>query len=158
MTDSLSFCIFHVSRKDLLIKYDRTEPPATWDELEEIALKVIKGENEERQKLQAGDALKGVPFYGFTWQGADAEGLMCNIMEWLGSHDAGNVIEVDGKISINNANAEKALTRVRGWIGDYTTSITPVIQFNKAEVNREYSCSLRLNFVNWLAITLDLSS
>jgi trehalose/maltose transport system substrate-binding protein len=135
LTDCFSFCICDVSRKDLLSDYKYAEPPATWDELEKIALEVIKGENEKRQKLQAGDALKGVPFYGFTWQGADAEGLMCNIMEWLGSHGAGNVIEEDGKISFNNNNTVAALTRVRRWIGDYTTSITPVIQFNKAEVN-----------------------
>jgi trehalose/maltose transport system substrate-binding protein len=98
-------------RTDLLKKYGYARPPGTWDELEEMAARIQAGER------AAGD--KG--FWGFVWQGAAAEGLTCNGLEWQMSHGGGKIIEDDGTISVNNPAAVRALERAARWVG----SISP---------------------------------
>jgi trehalose/maltose transport system substrate-binding protein len=94
-------------RTDLLKKYGFDKPPATWAELEQMA-----------QKIQDGERAAGKPdFWGYVWQGAAYEGLTCDALEWQFSQGGGTIIEPDGTISINNANAIKAFERAKGWIG-----------------------------------------
>ncbi|WP_018466426.1 ABC transporter substrate-binding protein [Calidithermus timidus] len=93
-------------RTDLLQKYGYSKPPATWAELEAMAT-----------KIQAGERANNKDFWGFVFQGKSYEGLTCDALEWIYSFGGGLVVEPDGKISINNANARAALTTVRGWIG-----------------------------------------
>ncbi|WP_027892962.1 ABC transporter substrate-binding protein [Calidithermus chliarophilus] len=93
-------------RTDLLQKYGYSKPPATWAELEAMAT-----------KIQAGERANNKDFWGFVFQGKSYEGLTCDALEWIYSFGGGLVVEADGKISINNANARAALTTVRGWVG-----------------------------------------
>jgi len=98
-------------RVDLLREYGYQFPPATWDELEEMSA-----------RIQAGERAKGEKeFWGFVWQGAAAEGLTCNALEWQASEGGGRIIEDDGTISVNNPQAIRAWERAARWVG----SISP---------------------------------
>ncbi|HCJ66559.1 MAG TPA: transcriptional antiterminator, partial [Elusimicrobia bacterium] len=83
--------------KDLLKKYGYTKSPSTWQELVDYCLRV------------QGDVRKYNPdFYGFVWQGAQYEGLVCNFLEFTGSNNGGIIFE-DGKILLNlSENVEAA--------------------------------------------------
>ena len=65
-------------RKDLLEKYGYSTPPETWLQLSEMALHI--------QKKERGD---NPDFWGFVWQGAQYEGLICNALEFFGSVGGG---------------------------------------------------------------------
>jgi len=60
-------------RRDLLEKYGAS-PPETWEELLETARIVQEGERADHPN-----------FYGFVWQGAQYEGLICNFLEFAAS-------------------------------------------------------------------------
>jgi trehalose/maltose transport system substrate-binding protein len=94
-------------RADLLREYGYTHPPATWDELEQMA-----------ERIQRGERAKGnEDFWGYVWQGADAEALTCNALEWQASEGGGRIIEDDRTISVNNPAAIRSWQRARRWIG-----------------------------------------
>ncbi|AKT37510.1 ABC transporter substrate-binding protein [Chondromyces crocatus] len=91
-------------RTDLLEKYGYAAPPTTWDELEQMAL-----------RIQAGERTSSRMFNGFVWQGKAYEGLTCNALEWIVSHGGGHLLENHAP-TINNPHAARALTRARSWI------------------------------------------
>jgi trehalose/maltose transport system substrate-binding protein len=94
-------------RTDLLREYGYSHPPKTWDELESMA-----------GFIQAGERAKGdKDFWGYVWQGADAESLTCNALEWQVAEGGGRIIESDRTISVNNPAAARAWQRARRWIG-----------------------------------------
>ena len=98
-------------RTDLLRQYGYREPPSTWDELETMAA-----------RIQAGERAKGKKeFWGFVWQGAAAEALTCNALEWQAAEGGGQIIEEDKTISVNNPHAIRAWQRAGRWVG----SISP---------------------------------
>src|SRR6266436_2570167 len=98
-------------RTDLLRQYGYREPPKTWDELETMAA-----------RIQAGERAKGKKeFWGFVWQGAAAEALTCNALEWQAAEGGGQIIEEDKTISVNNPHAIRAWQRAARWVG----SISP---------------------------------
>jgi trehalose/maltose transport system substrate-binding protein len=98
-------------RTDLLQQYGYREPPRTWDELESMAV-----------RIQAGERAKGKKeFWGFVWQGAAAEALTCNALEWQAAEGGGQIIEEDKTISVNNPHAIRAWQRAARWVG----SISP---------------------------------
>jgi trehalose/maltose transport system substrate-binding protein len=98
-------------RTDLLRQYGYPEPPTTWDELETMA-----------RGIQAGERAKGKKeFWGFVWQGAAAEALTCNALEWQAADGGGRIIEADKTISVNNPQAVRAWQRAARWVG----SISP---------------------------------
>jgi multiple sugar transport system substrate-binding protein len=72
-------------RRDLLEKYGYEGPPETWAELIEMATKVQAGEREANPD-----------FFGYVWQGAQYEGLVCNWLEVAASNDGGFLREGDG--------------------------------------------------------------
>jgi len=76
-------------RKDLLRKYGYSEPPKTWGKLVDCALKVQKSMRNINPN-----------FYGFLWQGAQYEGLVCNWIEFAASNGGGIILR-DGKIKLN---------------------------------------------------------
>jgi trehalose/maltose transport system substrate-binding protein len=56
-----------------------------------------------------------------VWQGAAAEALTCNALEWQAAEGGGQIIEEDGTISVNNPHAIGAWQRAARWVG----SISP---------------------------------
>jgi trehalose/maltose transport system substrate-binding protein len=105
-------------RKDLLEKY-KVQPPTTWDELGAAAKKVEDGER----------AAGNDKMWGYVFQGRAYEGLTCNTLEWIVSNNGGTIIDSTGKVTVNNANAAKAVDRIAGWIG----TIVPKAVLNYAE-------------------------
>jgi trehalose/maltose transport system substrate-binding protein len=94
-------------RTDLLREYGYHQPPKTWDELEDMAA-----------RIQAGERAKGKRnFWGYVWQGAAAESLTCNALEWQVAEGGGRVIEDDHTITVNNPKAVRAWQRAAHWIG-----------------------------------------
>jgi trehalose/maltose transport system substrate-binding protein len=94
-------------RSDLLRKYGYTHPPATWGELEKMAARIQAGERAEGKK----------DFWGYVWQGAAAEGLTCNALEWQVSQGGGRIIEKNKTISVNNPAAIQSWQRAARWVG-----------------------------------------
>jgi trehalose/maltose transport system substrate-binding protein len=94
-------------RTDLLREYGYNHPPKTWDELEKMAA-----------RIQAGERAKGKKdFWGYVWQGGDAEALTCNALEWQVAEGGGRIIESDRTISVNNPAALRSWQRAKHWIG-----------------------------------------
>jgi trehalose/maltose transport system substrate-binding protein len=94
-------------RADLLKAYGYDHPPRNWTELERMA-----------QRIQAGERAKGTKdFWGYVWQGANAESLTCNAIEWQASEGGGRIIESDRTISVNNPATIRAWQRAKHWIG-----------------------------------------
>jgi trehalose/maltose transport system substrate-binding protein len=90
-------------RTDLLREYGYDHPPETWDELEAMA-----------KRIQTGERAKGKKdFWGFVWQGAEAEALTCNALEWQIAEGGGRIVESDRTISVNNPAAIRAWQRAR---------------------------------------------
>ena len=94
-------------RADLLSEYGYTRPPATWNELERMAERIQRGERAKGNK----------DFWGYVWQGANAEALPCNALEWQASEGGGHIIEDDQTISVNNPAAIRSWQRASRWIG-----------------------------------------
>ncbi len=105
-------------RSDLLEKY-REPVPGTWLELTAIAGRIQKAE-----RASGNDRL-----WGFVWQGRAYEGLTCDGLEWIASHNGGRIVESDGRISVNNSRAAQALQLAASWVG----TITPKGVLNYAE-------------------------
>ncbi|MFE0754550.1 ABC transporter substrate-binding protein [Inquilinus sp. NPDC058860] len=93
-------------RQDLLDKY-KLKVPETWAELTESAKTIQDGER------QAGNDR----FFGFVFQGRAYEGLTCDGLEWVASFGGGTIVGQDGKITVNNPQAAKALDLAASWIG-----------------------------------------
>jgi trehalose/maltose transport system substrate-binding protein len=101
-------------RTDLLRKYGYTRPPTTWDELERMAARIQAGERAEGKK----------DFWGYVWQGAAAEGLTCNELEWQASEGGGRIIETNKTISVNPA-AIQSWQRAARWVGRFPRLVLP---------------------------------
>ncbi len=123
-------------RKDLLEKYG-AEVPQTWEQLTETAKKIQDGERE------AGND----KMWGFVWQGRAYEGLTCDALEWVASYNGGTIVEADGKVSINNPNAIKAIDTAAGWVG----SITPdgVLNYTEEEARGLFQSGNAVFMRNW---------
>ena len=124
-------------RTDLLEKYGYDGPPATWDELEEMAQTIQDGEQGEGNQ----------DFTGFVWQGNAYEGLTCDALEWVKSHGGGEIVDPDGTISINNENAVAALERAAGWVG--TISPEGVTAFQEEEARAIWHAGNAAFMRNW---------
>jgi trehalose/maltose transport system substrate-binding protein len=113
-------------RADLLKKYGYAAPPNTWKQLENMALRIQKGERREGKRS----------FWGYIWQGGEYEGLTCNALEWQSSYGGGNIVENDGAISVDNTHAAEALSDAASWIG----SIAPpsVLAYTEADTSNVF--------------------
>lgn len=123
-------------RRDLLEKYGKPVP-ATWAELEATAREVMDAER------AAGNA----DMWGFVFQGNTYEGLTCDALEWVASNAGGRIVEPDGTISINNANAIAALERAAGWIG--TISPEGVLGYKEEESRGVWQLGHAVFMRNW---------
>jgi trehalose/maltose transport system substrate-binding protein len=96
-------------RTDLLAKYGLKTPPRTWEELEEMSVRIQVGERARGKK----------DFWGFVWSGAitsESEQLTCEGLDWQVAEGGGHIIEPDGKISVNNQNVVRAWQRAAHWV------------------------------------------
>lgn len=123
-------------RKDLLEKYGVTAPK-TWEEMAAAAKKIQDGER------AAGNS----SFHGFVFQGRAYEGLTCNALEWIASFGGGTIVEPDGAISINNANAAKALSTAASWVG--TISPRGVLNYAEEEARGVFQSGNAAFMRNW---------
>jgi trehalose/maltose transport system substrate-binding protein len=118
-----------IYRTDLLAKYGYKTPPRTWDELEKMAVRIQAGERAQGKK----------DFWGFVWAGAiatDGEQLTMEGLEWQAAEGGGHIIEPDGKISINNANAIHAWERAAHWVG--WISPPSVVSYSAADAELKF--------------------
>jgi len=120
-------------RKDLLDKYKLT-PPKTWDEMAKAAKTVMDGE-------------KSADLQGFVFQGNAYEGLTCDALEWVKSNGGGQIVEPDGKISINNPKAAAALDRAKAWVG--TISPKGVLSYQEEESRGVWQKGNSVFMRNW---------
>ena len=84
-------------RQDLLIKYGYRKPPARWGELVNMATVIQEGERRENPD-----------FWGFVWQGAEYEGLVCNFLEFSSSA-GGGLVDDRGRMKVNTEPNREAL-------------------------------------------------
>jgi trehalose/maltose transport system substrate-binding protein len=108
-------------RTDLLKKYGYRQPPASWQELEKMAL-----------HIQRGERAAGHPsFWGYVWQGASYEGLTCNALEWQASFGGGRIVAPDGTIQVNNPQTANAFRMAARWVG----SISPpsIVSYSESD-------------------------
>ncbi len=124
-------------RTDLLEKYGYDHPPATWDELEEMAKTIQEGERAEGNQ----------DFWGFVWQGNAYEGLTCDALEWIYSNGGGTIVSPDKVITINNEKAAEALDRAAGWVG--TISPPGVLGFAEEDARNMWQAGNAAFMRNW---------
>ena len=96
-------------RKDLLAKYD-LDPPMTWLELISSS-----------KQIQASERSSDPRFYGFVWQGAQYEGLVCTYLEFLASHD-GTMLDAQGNVVLINSENIEAVNMMRAMIHEHKIS------------------------------------
>jgi multiple sugar transport system substrate-binding protein len=91
-------------RKDLLEESGFSEPPKTWDEMKEMALKV---------KQDAGTK------FGFVFQGAEYEGGVCNECEYIWTN-GGDILDPDdpSKVIIESPESVAGFATARSMIDD----------------------------------------
>lgn len=123
-------------RKDLLSKHG-AQVPTTWDELTATAKKI-----QEAERAAGNDKL-----WGYVWQGRAYEGLSCNALEWVASHGGGTIVETDGKVSINNPNAVKAISTAASWVG--TISPSAVLNYAEEEARGVFQAGNAVFMRNW---------
>jgi len=123
-------------RKDLLAKHGQAVP-ATWEELTATAKKI-----QESERSAGNDKL-----WGYVWQGRAYDGLTCNALEWVASYGGGTVVEADGKVSIKNPGAAKALRTAAGWVG--TISPSAVLNYGEEEARGVFQAGNAVFMRNW---------
>ena len=96
-------------RTDLARKYRLKGPPRTLEALLRDSETVQKGERRANPR-----------FFGFVWQGAQYEGLVCNFLEFAGA--GGGFSVADGKVSVDTPGNRKALRVMRDLVHKYRVS------------------------------------
>lgn len=122
-------------RNDLLEKYHRSVP-TTWEELADTAAYIVSREKKHNPDL-----------VGFVWQGRSYEGLTCVALEWINSYGGGTIVDSQGRITVNNASAVKALTTAAGWIG--TISPKEVLDFTEEEARIVFQAGNAVFMRSW---------
>lgn len=123
-------------RTDLLRRYGYLSPPESWEDLENMAIRIQKGERARGQKN----------FWGFVWEGASSEALTCNALEWQVSEGGGQIVE-DETITIDNLLAASAWARATRWVG----SISPpgVVAYREWDADNVWQTGRAAFMRNW---------
>ena len=123
-------------RRDLLEKHGE-KAPQTWAQLTATAQKI-----QDAERAAGNDK-----FWGYVWQGRAYEGLTCNALEWIASYNGGVLVEPDGKISVNNPRAAKAIAQAKPWVN----TITPpgVLNYTEEESRGVFQAGNALFMRNW---------
>jgi len=112
-------------RRDLLERFRLPGPPGTWPQLLAYARTVQRAMRKTNPR-----------FYGFVWQGAQYEGLVCNFMEFSGSR--GGFIQQGGRLLLDVAANQTALNFMRDLIWQYRISPPSTYTEMKEEQVRLY--------------------
>lgn len=123
-------------RKDLLEKYNK-QPPKTWQELAETAQFI-----QDQERAAGSDKM-----WGFVYQAKAYEGLTCNALEWIDSFGGGQIVDADGKITINNPQAAAALD----WAASTVGVIAPegVLNYGEEEARGVWQSGNAVFMRNW---------
>ncbi|KAJ3114067.1 hypothetical protein HDU96_002607 [Phlyctochytrium bullatum] len=92
-------------RSDLLLKYNFTAPPRTWEEMENIMAVIVPAERHANPMFQ-----------GYAGQYNAYEGLTCNFLEWVHSADGGRIIETNKNVTVNSDPVAKVVSRIKSWL------------------------------------------
>ncbi|HKI97569.1 MAG TPA: ABC transporter substrate-binding protein [bacterium] len=123
-------------RSDLLKAYNRPVPQ-TWQELQETAQLVMKGERAKGRRH----------FYGYVFQGKPYEGLTCNALEWIDSFHGGRILSDSGRVTFYNTSAVRALDMAAGWVG--TIAPRGVLTYGEEESRGVFQAGHALFMRNW---------
>lgn len=123
-------------RKDLLDKYGLAVPK-TYTELTQTAELVQAGERKKGQK----------DFWGYVWQGKPYEGLTCNIAEWFGSTEDGNIVSDQGDITVNSPANMAVLQVAASWVD--TISPPGVLNYDEESSRGVFQNGNALFMRNW---------
>jgi len=123
-------------RKDLLEQHG-FEAPETWEALTEIARQIQSAERE------AGND----KMWGYVFQGRAYEGLTCNALEWIASSGGGTIVDADGEITIDNAQAAAALDLAASWIGEIAPN--GVLNYTEEEARGIFQSGNAVFMRNW---------
>jgi multiple sugar transport system substrate-binding protein len=124
------------SRTDAGLIYFRTDiiktPPNTWDELTTMAKSVPTSQAK----------------FGYLWQGAQYEGLVCDFTEVLYGL-GGSVLDANDakKVTINSPEAVAALTQMTNWVG--TISPTAVTTYKEEDSRSSWQNGDSAFMRNW---------
>ena len=125
-------------RSDLLGKYGYEEPPDTWSDLVEISLEV-----------QAGERNQNPGFWGFLWQGAQYEGLVCTFLEFATSN-GGMLVDRQGNLVLDREENIEALWFMRDLIFDHEISPpNTYTEMKEEEVRSTFQSGNALFERNW---------
>jgi multiple sugar transport system substrate-binding protein len=120
-------------RKDLLDSAG-IEVPKTWDELT-TASKTLMGDG----KVQ----------YGFLWQGKQAEVLVCDLVEFVGSA-GGRILGPDGKtVQIADAAGQKAVTFMYDTMNSLGISPKDLLSWDEEPSRRPFTAGQAAFLRNW---------
>jgi trehalose/maltose transport system substrate-binding protein len=123
-------------RKDLLEAAGK-QPPETWQELAATAKEL-----QEQARAGGNDRM-----WGLVYQGKAYEGLTCDALEWVDSFGGGQIVDTDGKITINNPKAAEALT----WAASTVGTIAPegVLNYSEEEARGVFQSGNAIFMRNW---------
>jgi multiple sugar transport system substrate-binding protein len=124
-------------RDDLLIKYGY-KPPSTWSQLLEYA-----------QDIQQQEQKSNPHFYGFVWQGAQYEGLVCTWLEFTYSF-GGRILDSKGNITLTSEENIRALQFMTDLIQNYRISPpNTYTEMKEEEVRMAFQSGNALFQRNW---------
>lgn len=118
-------------RKDLLEKYGY-KVPETWDELVKIAKDISEKEG----------------IYGFVFQGAQYEGLVCDAVEYIAGN-GGAIIDENGKITVNSPKVIEALQFMHDMIYKYKIAPESVLSFMEEDARTTFQQGKAVFMRNW---------
>jgi len=121
-------------RQDLLEKAGFSEPPKTWDELQEMANKVKQDEGIKN---------------GYVFQGAEYEGGVCNGLEYIRSH-GGDVLDPNdpSKVIIDSPESAAGLATYRSMV-ESGAAPQAVLQYKEDESHSSFLNDEAVFIRNW---------
>jgi multiple sugar transport system substrate-binding protein len=121
-------------RQDLLEESGFSEPPATWEEMKEQALKTAQDSGTR---------------FGFVFQGAEYEGGVCNGCEYIWTH-GGNILDPEDptKVVIDSPEAAAGLETEHSMIAD-GVSDQSVLQYKEDESHAAFLRGDAVFLRNW---------
>ncbi len=124
-------------REDLLKKYNQ-QVPQTWQDLVATSRKIMTQQRKVNPR-----------FYGFVWQGAQYEGLVCTFLEFAGSHGGG--IEItENAIRVNTEQNREALKLMKDFIhGNAISPPNTYTEMKEEEVRTFFQNGNALFERNW---------